>query len=404
MIRVILPHHLRTLTQMRGEVELEVDGPVTQRSVLDALEARHPMLRGTIRDQVTQQRRPFLRFFACEQDLSHEPPDAPLPDAVASGVEPFIVIGAIGLLGRRSSKGGYPVNRILVTGVSGPIGKALLASFEPQSTQIVRLVRGRAQNAAQVSWDPLAPVSPTAVSGFDAVVHLAGESVVGRWTEEKKKAIRESRVQGTRNLATALAQSEAKPRVLVCASAVGFYGNRGEELLREESPAGQGFLSEVCREWEDASRIAGEAGIRTVNLRIGLVLSAKGGALANMLKPFKLGLGGRIGSGQQWWSWIHVDDIVGGIHHAIGTETLSGPVNLVAPNPVRNAEFTKLLASVLGRPAFFPVPEFALRLAFGKMAAEELLLASQRVEPGKLGASGYAFRFRELRAALENLV
>jgi uncharacterized protein (TIGR01777 family) len=297
-----------------------------------------------------------------------------------------------------------PVNRILASGVSGPIGAALLASFEPQSTQIVRLVRGRAQSAAQVSWDPLAPVSPAAVSGFDAVVHLAGETVVGRWTEEKKRAIRESRVQGTRNLAAALAQSEAKPRVLVCASAVGFYGNRGEELLREESPAGQGFLSEVCREWEDASRIAAEAGIRTVNIRIGLVLSAKGGALANMLKPFKLGLGGRIGSGQQWWSWIHVDDIVGGIHHAIGAESLSGPVNLVAPNPVRNAEFTKVLASVLGRPAFFPVPEFALRLAFGKMAAEELLLASQRVEPGKLGASGYAFRFRELRPALENLV
>ena len=312
------------------------------------------------------------------------------------------------------------MNRILVTGASGPIGTALLASFEPQSTQIVRLVRGRAQNVAQVSWDPLAPVSPTAVSGFDAVVHLAGESVVGRWTEEKKKAIRESRVQGTRNLATALAQSEAKPRVLVCASAVGFYGTRGDEILREESRGGQGFLSEVCREWEDASRIAAEAGIRTVNLRIGLVLSAKGGALANMLKPFKLGLGGRIGSGQQWWSWIHVDDIVGGIHHAIGTEPgvgpangpgnvpgngpMSGPVNLAGPNPVRNAEFTKVLASVLGRPAFFPVPEFALRLAFGKMAAEELLLASQRVEPGKLGASGYAFRFRELRAALENLV
>ncbi|HKN69883.1 MAG TPA: TIGR01777 family oxidoreductase [Terriglobales bacterium] len=304
------------------------------------------------------------------------------------------------------------MNRILVSGVSGPIGAALLASFEPQSTQIVRLVRGRAQGAAQVSWDPLAPVPPAAVSGFDAVVHLAGETVVGRWTEEKKKAIRESRVQGTRNLAAALAQSEAKPRVLVCASAVGFYGSRGEELLREESPAGQGFLPEVCREWEDASRIAAEAGIRTVNIRIGLVLSADGGALANMLKPFKLGLGGRIGSGQQWWSWIHVDDIVGGIHHAIGTGSVaglgnglvSGPVNLVAPNPVRNAEFTKVLASVLQRPAFFPVPEFALRLAFGKMAAEELLLASQRVEPGKLLASGYAFRFRELRAALENLV
>jgi uncharacterized protein len=308
------------------------------------------------------------------------------------------------------------LQRVLISGASGPIGTALLASFEPQSTQIVRLVRGRAQNAGQVSWDPLAPLSPTAVSGFDAVVHLAGESVVGRWTNEKKSAIRDSRVLGTRHLSAALAQSEAKPRVLVCASAIGLYGSRGDELLREESPAGQGFLAEVCREWEDASRIAAEAGIRTVNIRIGLVLSAKGGALANMLMPFKLGLGGRIGSGQQWWSWIHVDDIVGGIHHAIGTESVagpvsglgkgpvSGPVNLVAPNPVRNAEFTKVLASVLGRPAFFPVPEFALRLAFGKTAAEELLLASQRVEPGKLGASGYTFRFRELRQALENLV
>ena len=296
------------------------------------------------------------------------------------------------------------MDRILVSGVSGPIGTALLASFAPQGTQIVRLVRGRAQDAGQVSWDPLAPLSPAKVSGFDAVVHLAGESVVGRWTEAKKKAIRESRVQGTRNLVAALAQSEAKPRVLVCASAVGFYGNRGDQTLREESPAGLGFLPEVCREWEDASRIAAEAGIRTVNIRIGLVLTAKGGALANMLKPFKLGLGGRIGSGQQWWSWIHVDDIVGGIHHAMRTESLSGPLNLVAPNPVRNTEFTKVLASVLGRPAMFPVPEFALRLAFGKRAADELLLASQRVEPGKLGTSGYTFRFRELRAALENLV
>ena len=296
------------------------------------------------------------------------------------------------------------MDRILVSGASGPIGTALLASFEPQGTQIVRLVRGHAQDAGQVSWDPLAPVAPAAVSGFDAVVHLAGESVVGRWTEGKKKAIRESRVLGTRNLATALAQCEAKPRVLVCASAVGFYGNRGDEVMREENPAGRGFLPEVCREWEDASRIAAEAGIRTVNLRIGLVLTAKGGALGNMLTPFKLGLGGRIGSGQQWWSWIHVDDIVGAIHHAIATESLSGPVNLVAPNPARNAEFTKVLGSVLGRPAFFPVPEFALRLAFGKMAAGELLLASQRVEPEKLRASGYTFHFRELRTALENLV
>jgi uncharacterized protein (TIGR01777 family) len=296
------------------------------------------------------------------------------------------------------------LERVLVSGVSGPIGRALLASFAPQGTEIVRLVRGRAQNAAQVSWDPLATLSPAAVSGFDAVVHLAGESVVGRWTNEKKSAIRDSRVLGTRGLASALAQSGAKPRVLVCASAVGFYGNGDEKLLREESPAGLGFLAEVCREWEEASRIAAEAGIRTVNMRIGLVLSAQGGALGNMLKPFKLGLGGRIGSGRQWWSWIHVNDIVGGIHHAIGTESLSGPVNFVAPNPVRNAEFTKVLASVLSRPAFFPVPEFAVRLAFGKMAAEELLLASQRVDPAKLRGSGYTFRFSELRAAVEDLV
>jgi len=300
------------------------------------------------------------------------------------------------------------MDRILVSGVSGPIGTALLTSFapqhEPRGMQVVRLVRGRAESGTQVSWDPLTPLSPAKVSGFDAVIHLAGESVVGRWTEDKKKAIRDSRVQGTRNLAAALAQSEAKPAVLVCASAVGFYGNRGDELLSEQSVVGRGFLPEVCREWENASRIAAEAGIRTVNIRIGLVLSAKGGALGNMLTPFKLGLGGRVGSGQQWWSWIHVDDIVRGIHHAIRTASLSGPLNLVAPNPVRNVEFTKVLASVLGRPALFPVPEFAVRLAFGKMAAEELLLASQLVEPGKLKASGYAFRFRELRAALENLV
>ena len=296
------------------------------------------------------------------------------------------------------------MERLLISGASGPIGTALLASFDPQTTQIVRLVRGRAQNSAQVSWDPLASVSPAAVSGFDEVVHLAGESVVGRWSEEKKKAIRDSRVLGTRNLAAALAQTEAKPRVFVCASAVGFYGNRSEEVLREGSSSGQGFLPEVCREWEDASRIAATAGIRTVNIRIGLVLSSKGGALAKMLTPFKLGLGGRIGSGQQWWSWIHVDDIVGAIHHALRTESLSGPVNLVAPNPLRNAEFTRVLASALGRPAFFPVPEFVLRLGFGAQAAQEMLLASQRVEPGTLRSSGYEFRFPELRAALENLV
>lgn len=290
-----------------------------------------------------------------------------------------------------------------MTGVSGPIGAALLPYLESQGARIVRLVRGAAPGTDQISWDPLQPLPPEAVSGFEAVIHLAGESVVGRWTEAKKRSIRESRVQGTTHLATALAQTQSPPRVLICASAIGLYGNRGDELLTESSPAGQGFLPEVSREWEAASRVAADAGIRTVNLRIGLVLSPKGGALEKMLTPFKLGLGGRVGSGQQWWSWIHVDDIVGAIHHAVHTESLAGPVNLVAPAPVRNAEFTSVLAAVLGRPAFFPVPAFAARLAFGEMA-DELLLSSERVQPVKLEASGYAFRFAELRAALEDLL
>ena len=250
----------------------------------------------------------------------------------------------------------------------------------------------------------MAPVPPGLVSGFDAVIHLTGESVMGLWTQAKKTAIRESRVVATRNLAVALAQTEAKPRVLICASAVGFYGDHGDELLNENGSSGPGFLAEVCREWEGASRIASDAAIRTVNTRIGLVLSPKGGALGSMLTPFKLGVGGRLGSGRQWWSWIHLDDIIGGIHHAMRTESITGPVNLVAPNPVRNAEFTKSLASVLGRPALLPVPAFALKLIFGKTAAEELFLASQRVVPEKLTASGYKFRFNDLNKALDDLV
>ncbi|HEV2690651.1 MAG TPA: TIGR01777 family oxidoreductase, partial [Bryobacteraceae bacterium] len=300
-------------------------------------------------------------------------------------------------------KGQRDVNRILVSGVSGPIGAALVPSLATGGAQVVRLVRGPRKNAEQISWNPLAAVPVADVSGFNAVIHLAGESVVGRWTEAKRKAIRESRVEGTRSLATALAKAEAKPGVLVCASAIGFYGDRAEEVLREESSGGKGFLPEVCREWEETSRIAANAGIRTVNIRIGMVLSAKGGALAKMLPPFKLGLGGRLGSGNQWMSWIHVDDIVGAIHHIMRVGSLSGPVNLVAPGPVRNKEFTRVLASVLRRPALFPVPAFAARLAFGEMA-DELLLASQHVEAAKLATSGYSFRFRELRAALEDLL
>jgi hypothetical protein len=296
------------------------------------------------------------------------------------------------------------MQRILLTGASGLIGTALQNSFEPREIEVVRLVRGPAKDATELSWDPLTPLSPALVSGFDTVIHLAGESVVGRWTPKKKKAIRESRVNSTQNLATALAKSEIKPRVFICASAIGFYGNRGEEILREDSAAGQGFLPEVCGEWEAATRPAADAGIRTVNLRTGLVLSNKGGVLEKMLAPFKLGLGGRIASGQSWWSWIHIDDIVGGVHHAVATESISGPLNMVSPNPVRNAEFTAALARVLGRPAFLPVPSFVLRLAFGKMAADEMFLSSARAAPQKLEASGYNFGYSELVPALENLV
>ena len=296
------------------------------------------------------------------------------------------------------------MERVLVTGVSGPIGAVLLPYLESQGAHVVRLVRGPAQGADQISWDPLKPISPGAVSGFDCVVHLAGESIVGRWTDNKKRRVRESRVLGTQHLATALSQTLKGPRVLICASAVGYYGNRGDEILIEESPGGQGFLAGVSREWEAATRPAAEAGIRTVNLRIGLVLSPKGGALEKMLTPFRLGLGGKIGSGQQWWSWIHVDDIVGAVHYAMHAESLSGPVNLVSPHAVRNADFTQALASVLRRPALFPLPTFLARLAFGGEMADELLLSSAHVEPERLRASGYSFRFPELGAALDDLL
>ena len=293
--------------------------------------------------------------------------------------------------------------KILVTGVSGPIGQALLPSLQERGYQITRMVRGPASGAGQISWDPARPVSPQAVSGFDAVIHLAGESIVGRWNAAKKARIRDSRVQGTRHLSDALAAATARPRTFISGSAIGFYGDRGEEILREDSPPGQGFLPEVCQEWEAATQAAQAAGIRTVHLRTGVVLSKTGGALEKMLPPFKLGLGGKVGSGDQWFSWIAVQDMVGGIHHLLGNDTMSGPVNMVAPSAVTNLEFTKVLASVLSRPAIFPVPAFAARLAFGEMA-DALLLASQRVEPSRLKASGSAFQYHDLRKALEALL
>src|SRR5271169_6511151 len=291
-------------------------------------------------------------------------------------------------------------SRILVSGVSGPIGAALLPSLRTSGWSVVRLVRGTAAGAGQVAWDPGKPVSPESVSGFEAVIHLAGEGIFGRWTAAKKRKIRESRVAGTLNLAQALARAEDKPKVFVCGSAIGYYGNRGDEALTEQSAAGTGFLAEVCQQWEEATMPAVQADIRTAHLRTGIVLSPKGGALGAMLVPFKLGLGGRTGDGQQWMSWIDVQDMVGAIHHILKNDLMQGAVNMVAPKPVTNGEFTRTLAGVLSRPAIFPMPAFAVKAIFGEMG-EELLLGSQKVEPGRLIESGYPFRYRELRASLE---
>jgi len=295
------------------------------------------------------------------------------------------------------------ISRILVSGVSGPIGAALLPSFKTRGHEVTRLVRGGAAGKDQIFWDPAKPVAPEAVSGFDAVIHLAGESIVGRWTAEKKRKIRDSRVVGTSNLAHALAQAKDKPQVFVCSSAIGLYGDRGDEVLNEESKPGVGFLPDVCREWEAAAQPAVDAGIRTVRMRTGVVLSPAGGALGKMLTPFKMGVGGKIGNGRQWMSWIDVQDMVGAIHHILKSDLLHGPVNLVAPKPVTNSEFTQTLASVLSRPAIFPVPAFVVKLAFGEMG-ETVLLGSQRVEPAQLVASGYPFRFSDLRASLEAML
>jgi uncharacterized protein (TIGR01777 family) len=294
-------------------------------------------------------------------------------------------------------------SRILISGASGPIGAALLPALKASGVTVTRLVRQPGSGSDQIAWDPARPLSPDAVSGFDAVIHLAGESIVGRWTDAKKQRIIDSRVQGTRHLAEASARASQRPRVFISASAVGFYGDRGDEILTENSSPGKGFAAEVCRQWEAASQPAAEAGIRTAQTRIGVVMSADGGALPKMLPPFRLGLGGRLGSGRQWQSWISISDVAGAIQHVLNNESLSGPVNAVGPNPVTNAEFTRVLAAVLNRPAIFPVPEFAVKLLFGEMGAE-LFLGSQRVEPAKLVASGYRFQFPDLRLALKNIL
>ena len=303
--------------------------------------------------------------------------------------------------------------RILVSGASGLVGSALVAYLSAGGHAVTRLVRGGCDSAPppgiptpSLSWDPSGAgfSSASALEGFDAVVHLAGENISGgRWTAERKARIRDSRVQSTKILAEAMARLVKPPRTLVVASAIGYYGDRGEENLVEASPRGKGFLAEVCGAWEAAAQPARAAAIRVVNLRIGVVLSPRGGALAKMLPPFRMGAGGPIGDGRQWMSWIALDDLLDVILHAIADESLNGPVNAVAPHPVTNEEWTEMLAKVLRRPAVLPMPGFAARAAFGEMA-NELLLASTRVLPERLLAARHFFRFPEAEPALRHLL
>ncbi len=293
--------------------------------------------------------------------------------------------------------------KILISGSHGLVGTALIKSLEPEGHEIFRLVRRYPNSPSEIEWSPdRYSIALSLIEGFDAVVHLAGESIAeGRWTDDKKKRIRESRVKGTRLLGDALANLTKPPRTFVSASAIGYYGDRGEELLTESSPAGNDFLSEVCVEWEKATDLAREKGIRTVNCRFGIILSPDGGALKKMLPPFRMGLGGKIGDGKQWMSWIALDDVVGALKFLLSNDSLAGPMNFVAPNPVRNAQFTRTLGKVLSRPTFFPIPAFGIRLMFGEMA-DALLLSSQRCAPKRLQESGFEFQHPNLLEALRH--
>ncbi len=295
--------------------------------------------------------------------------------------------------------------RIIVSGSHGLVGKALIKALEADGHEIYRLVRHAPNSEKEIEWSPdRYSIAISRIEGFDAVYHLAGESIAsGRWNDEKKRNIRESRTKGTKLLADALANLSAPPKTLISASATGYYGDRGDELLTETSPPGKGFLADICVEWEQATEHARAKGVRVVNTRFGIILDKDGGALAKMLTPFRMGIGGRIGDGKQWMSWIALEDVIGALKFVLNDESMNSPVNFVAPNPVTNAEFTKTLGSVLSRPTLFPIPEFGVRLAFGEMA-DALLLSSQRVKPVVLEKSGYQFKFSELGKALDHLL
>lgn len=294
---------------------------------------------------------------------------------------------------------------ILVSGSTGLIGSVLCADLAKSRHRVLRLVRRTPSQENEIGWDPYSgKLNISDLEGLDAAVHLAGESIAsGRWTAEKRRRIRRSRTEGTLLLAQSLAELADPPKVLVSVSAVGYYGDRGEELLNEDSGAGSGFLSEVCRAWEGATAPAATRGIRVVIPRLGMVLSAAGGALASMLPVYRLGIGGKIGNGRQYVSWIAIDDVSGIILHAINRDSVRGPVNAVSPNPVTNSVFAKILARELSRPAMFALPAFAARLAFGKMA-DEALLSSSKVSPARLIESNYEFAFPELEGALHHIL
>ena len=293
---------------------------------------------------------------------------------------------------------------VLVTGSKGLVGSALVAFLTTGGHRVTRLVRSSPRDG-EVRWNPADGTLDSAqLPALDAIVHLAGDNISeGRWTAEKKRRILDSRVQGTRLIADSVAAMKRPPRVLVCASAIGFYGDRGDEVLDEAAGPGSGFLADVCRQWEEAAQPARAAGIRVVHVRFGVVLSAGGGALAKMLLPFRLGAGGVLGSGKQYMSWIALDDAVGVLHFALTHDALHGPVNAVAPHPVTNREFTKTLGKILSRPTILPIPAFAARLAFGEMA-DALLLSSSRVEPRALRDAGYCFRFPTLEEAVHHVL
>jgi uncharacterized protein (TIGR01777 family) len=294
--------------------------------------------------------------------------------------------------------------KVLVTGASGLIGSALVPALTNAGHSVRRLVRSEPSGESEFRWDPAADyLDPAAMEDLDAAVHLSGETVAGRWTAAKKERILQSRVKGTSLLSEAIAGLERSPSVLVGASAVGYYGDRGDEQLTEQSVAGSGFLADVVKQWEAASEPAVRAGIRVVRPRFGLVLSGAGGVLGTMLLPFRLGLGGRLGSGRQYMSWIAIDDVVGVICESLVNDTLSGPLNAVAPDPVTNREFTATLGKVLHRPTLFAVPGFALRLALGEFA-EEGALAGQRVVSARLSATGYEFRYPRLEDAIRHVL